>query len=274
MEDLIREIAKRVPTDAETYEGKDGLLYCRKCNTARQCRVLIFGRVIVVPCICQCAEEAREKEEAERKRQEEMAVIMSNRSAGFPDKELQKYRFDFDDGENQKITNAMKAYVENFPEFRSKGKGLLLYGGTGTGKTFFAACVVNALIDRGYPCLMTNFSRISNKMSGMWEDKQEYIDSLTRFSLVAIDDFGVERDTEYMNENVTTIIDNLYRANVPMIITTNCGPKQFSDEAEIRKKRVYDRILERCHPVMVDGASRRVRAGRSEFFDMNKRLGL
>lgn len=43
-------------------------------------------------------------------------------------------------------------------------KGLLLYGGVGTGKTFAAACIVNALIDTGRPCLMTNFARVLNTL--------------------------------------------------------------------------------------------------------------
>jgi DNA replication protein DnaC len=151
---------------------------------------------------------------------------------------------------------------------------LLLYGDVGTGKTFYAACIVNALIDNGYPCLMTNFSRLTNTIAGMWDGKQEYIDSLRMFSLVAIDDLGVERDTEYMNENVTTIIDSLYRAKVPMIITSNYTPKQLTESVEIRKKRVYDRMLERCHPVMVNGTSRRKTMGRHDFAEMNKLLGL
>ena len=109
----------------------------------------------------------------------------------------------------------------------------------------------------------------------MWEGKQEYIDSLTRYALVAIDDLGVERDTEYMNENVTTIIDTLYKAQVPMLITSNYTPRQIaSKEAEIRKVRGYDRILEVCHPVKVDGKSRRRAAGNASYDRMNKLLGL
>jgi DNA replication protein DnaC len=218
--------------------------------------------------------EERDRQEEERKQREYMTKVMSNRAVGFPDKELLSCTFDSDDGSTPVITNAMKAYVEHFSEFRRSGKGLLLYGDVGTGKTFYAACIVNALIDKGYPCLMTNFSRLTNTIAGMWDGKQEYIDSLRMFALVAIDDLGVERDTEYMNENVTTIIDSLYRAKVPMIITSNFTPKQLTEAGEIRKKRVYDRMLERCHPVMVNGTSRRKTMGRHDFAEMNKLLGL
>lgn len=270
----IDSLSAIVPTDSDTHTGEDGLLYCNRCHTARQCKIEIFGKVKTVNCLCQCMAAERDRLEEERKQREYMTRVMSNRAVGFPDKELMHCTFDMDDGSTPVLTNAMKAYVENFPEFRKSGKGLLLYGDVGTGKTFYAACIVNALIDKGYPCLMTNFSRLTNQIAGMWEGKQEYIDSLRMFALVAIDDLGVERDTEYMNENVTTIIDSLYRAKVPMIITSNYTPKQLTDDCEIRKKRVYDRMLERCHPVKVNGASRRKTMGRNDFAEMNKLLGL
>ena len=274
MSGVIDRLSSIVPTDQDTHMGDDGLLYCNRCHTARQSRFELFGKVRTVNCLCQCMAAEKDREEAERKRREYMTKVMSNRAVGFPDKELLSCTFESDDGSSPVLTNAMKAYVDHFPEFRKGGKGLLLYGDVGTGKTFYAACIVNALIDKGYPCLMTNFSRLTNQIAGMWDGKQEYIDSLRMFSLVAIDDLGVERDTEYMNENVTTIIDSLYRAKVPMIITSNYTPKQLTDAGEIRKKRVYDRMLERCHPVKINGASRRKEMGRNEFAEMNKMLGL
>ena len=271
---FIDNLSASVPRDEDTHIGDDGLLYCNRCHTARQSRFELFGKIRTVNCLCKCMAEERDRAEDERKQREYMTRVMSNRAVGFPDKELLSCTFASDDGSTPVIAKAMQAYVDNFSEFRKSGKGLLLYGDVGTGKTFYAACIVNALIDKGYPCLMTNFSRLTNTIAGMWDGKQEYIDSLRMFSLVAIDDLGVERDTEYMNENVTTIIDSLYRAKVPMIITSNFAPKQLTDAAEIRKKRVYDRMLERCHPVKVNGASRRKEIGRNEFAEMNKLLGL
>ena len=274
MEQIIDKLAASVPIEGGTYVGEDGLLRCIRCGGSRQCRIEFMEKIKVVPCLCDCMAAQRDKEEKERKQREHMAKVMSNRAVGFPDRDLQSCTFDADDGATPAITKAMRIYVENFPRLRKDGKGLLLYGNVGTGKTFLAACVVNALIDKGYPCLMTNFSRLNNKISGMWDGKQEYIDSLSDFALVAIDDLGVERDSEYMNEQVTTIIDSLYRAKVPMIITSNYTPKQLTEVQDIRKRRVFDRMLERLHPVKVDGESRRKQKGRDDFSEMNKLLGL
>lgn len=274
MEQIIDKLAANVPVEGGTYVAEDGLLHCKSCGGSRQYRIEFLGKAKVVPCICDCMAEKRDKEEKERKQREHMTKVMSNRAVGFPDRELQACTFAADDGKDPTLTKAMKIYVENFPRLRKEGKGLLLYGNVGTGKTFLAACVVNALIDKGYPCLMTNFSRLNNKIAGMWDGKQEYIDSLSDFALVAIDDLGVERDSEYMNEQVTTIIDSLYRAKVPMIITSNYTPKQLTEVQDIRKRRVFDRMLGCLHPIKVDGESRRKQKGRNDFAEMNKLLGL
>lgn len=271
----VIDIISRVPTDGETYTGDDGLLYCSRCHTARQTRIELFGTIRTVPCICKCMAEALDREDEDRRRKEREIKLQRYRDAGFPDRDFQACTFSADDGQTPEITRAMQNYVEHFPELREQGKGLLLYGNVGTGKSFLAACIVNALVDRGYPCMMSNFSRLTNQLVGMWEGKQDYIDSLSRFALIAIDDLGVERDTEYMNENVTTIIDSLYRAKTPLIITSNYTPKQLtSEDCDIRRRRVYDRLLERCLPVKVDGPSRRKQKGRDEYADMKKLLGL
>lgn len=274
MEKICESIESKVPTDDNTYVGEDGLLYCSKCHTARQVRVSALGKDKTVFCVCKCMRERDDQEEAQRKQREYMDEVMKNQGLGFSDKALRKWTFAADDGRSEKLTNAMQAYVDNFPELRKKGKGLLLYGDVGRGKSFRAACIVNALIERGYPCLMTNFSRLTNELIERRDGKQSYIDSLCRYALIAIDDLGVERDTAYMNENITVIIDSLYRANVPMIITSNYTPKELTEENEIRRKRVFDRMLERCHPIIVEGESRRKEKGREDFASMNKLLGL
>jgi len=44
-----------------------------------------------------------------------------------------------------------KQYAENWDGFRQNGIGLLLFGDVGTGKTFAASCIANAIIDRESP---------------------------------------------------------------------------------------------------------------------------
>lgn len=252
----------------------DGLLHCGKCRTPKQVRVELFGKERTPFCLCQCEAEKRQKEEDEFKHQQEMIRIEKMRRTGFPDKDMQKCRFEFDDHTNEKISSVARNYVKNFPEMRERGKGLILYGTVGTGKTFISACIANAIIDRGLPCLVTNFARLVNTISGMYAGKQEYIDGLNNFHLLVIDDLASERDTEYMNEIIQNIIDSRYRAGLPLIITTNLTGEELKNPADIRKQRIYSRLFEMCIPVEVTGKDRRKQKLKEDYKELNDLLGL
>lgn len=154
---------------------KDGVLYCGKCHTPKEHIGKCMGLVRKVPCLCNCKTEELETERQQREWLKLQERIKEYRKLGFTEKDMRSWSFESDDGGNPKITKAMKNYVDNFQTFKEQGKGLLLYGGVGTGKTFAAACIVNALIDKAVPCLITNFARVLNTLWSV-EDKQEYID--------------------------------------------------------------------------------------------------
>ena len=108
----------------------------------------------------------------------------------------------------------------------------------------------------------------------MFDGKQEFIDSLNKYTLLIIDDLGAERKTEYMVEHVFNIIDSRYRSGLPMIITTNLTADELKKPQAIEYSRIYDRVLERCHPVKVEGVSRRRESLKNDFADIQKKLGL
>ena len=274
--EYVKVLEARANGSIKTEEGdyvQDGLLYCGKCNTPKQTRVELMGTILSPKCLCKCEIERRDREaEAERKR-EFAERIKRYRVMGFPQSQMQYWTFDNDDGGNEKLTNMAKRYVNHFDAMCRDGKGLLLYGGVGTGKTYIACMIANALIDKGYPVLVTNFARVLSTLQGTF-DKQEYLDSLNQFKLLIIDDLGIERDTGYAKEQVFNIIDSRYRAGLPMIITTNLTIQKLAMESELADKRVYDRILERCYPVEVVGESRRMKKLMDSHDDMKNILGI
>lgn len=276
LEPMIDHFERIVPTDGDTYPGPDGRLYCSRCHTPRQSRIKLpwSDKERLVNCVCKCMQADIQALEEEKKRMDRFSQVAPVRIAGFTPPEIERYTFANDDHKRPELTAAMEAYVRNFTELRKDGKGLLLYGDVGTGKTFAGGCVVNALEAQGYPCLMTSFSRLEKVLFDMKEGKRSFLDKLLLFDLVLFDDLGVERDTEYMTEQVTNILDSFYRAGIPVIITSNLGPKELAADKNIHKKRIYDRLLQRCHPILVDGESRRKQQGRHDYASMKNLLGL
>ena len=99
---------------------------------------------------------------------------------------------------------------------------------------------------------MTNFSKILNTLTPMFSgDRNAFIDSLNQYSLLIIDDLGIERNSEFALEQVFSVIDARYRSNKPLIVTTNLTLDEMN-HADLAHTRIYDRILERYTPMMVN----------------------
>lgn len=253
---------------------KDGFLYCGKCNTPKEQMVTLLGQEYIKPCSCKCETEHIERERAKEEKEKAMMRTSRLRSVGFPDEEMATWTFERDAEPDSKVSKIARNYVENFDEFAKSGKGILFYGTVGTGKTFLSACIVNALIDKGHPCLCTNFARITNNLQHTFDGKQEYLDRLNKFDLLVIDDLASERDTEYMGEIVMNIIDSRYRSQKPIIITTNLTKEELRNPTNIRRERVFSRLFEMCMMVEVSGADKRKQKAMEDYKRFAELLGM
>lgn len=76
--------------------------------------------------------------------------------------------------------------------------------------------------------------------------------------LIVLDDLGVERRSEYMDEAVYTVVNARYMANKPAIFTTNLRTSDFENPKDESQKRIYSRIVGMCDFVPVNGPDRRI----------------
>lgn len=271
-EKMIDSFSDDVPRVKKEYLDEEGFLRCAICHERVEYLASVpeLGIERKVRCICSCIVKERDAHK-EQERQQEIARM---RSACFEESKMHTWTFENDDRRNAKLSDAMMRYADMFEIFKKDSKGLMLYGPVGTGKSYYAACIANRLMDNAVPCFMTNFSKITNKLQGMFEGKQEYINSLNKYPLLILDDLGIERKTEYMAEMVYNIVDSRYRSGLPFIITTNLSADEIKKPQEVAYSRIYDRILERCHPVKVDGGSRRRESLKASYSETNELLGL
>ena len=199
---------KNQDLENETYIGEDGLLYCAKCHTPCE-KVLPHplekGKIWRVHVMCRCQREAYEKDQAERAKREFDEMVERNRMVCFHEKQMYAMTFESDDGSVPAMEKA-KAYVNHWDEVKAKNVGLLFYGDVGTGKTYIAAAIANALLDQGKRVLMRDFTEISN-ISAF--DSDEYVRSLSAYDLLVLDDLGAERTTEFAMQNVFILVNEI-----------------------------------------------------------------
>lgn len=170
----------------------------------------------------------------------------------------------FSSSKYDKITKNGIKFIENFDSyFRPQCKGLYIMGTTGTGKTYLASMIANEMADRGYSVYMARINDAIDQFNDLNDKTVSNMIKARAFNLIILDDFGSSRNTEYQVERLFNLIDTIGIAEIPLIVTTNLPIKTLRDETDIKLKRIYDRIFERCayFPPMT-GDSKRVEEAR------------
>ena len=246
-EKILKDISERVreahPDAADDYT-QGGLLYCGKCRSPKQTRIEVAGKVMVVNCICRCRKAELEQEEQDRRQRAFDDRVRRLRAEAFDSPYLRACTFERDDSPDTFVSRICRNFADRFEDMGHKG--LLLFGGVGTGKSFYAACIANALLSRGIACRMTTMTALA---------KEREIPEHVR--VVILDDFGTERDTEYMREAVWDVIDRLYRRQITLICTTNLTAKELKTAEDTHKQRIFSRLYEMCMFYELPGKDRR-----------------
>lgn len=240
--------------DPEKEYIKDGHAFCRVCHERKDGNPIpMLNKPMIFKMACRCDRDrmAREKE---REKQMEIERLKKN---CFNSIIQWSYTFENYQGEENQSLIIAKNFVKDYEEMKKENIGLLFYGSVGSGKTYLACCIANALIeDYQIGVKIRNFAQIINELQkgGFDFDKNAYIESLVNTSVLILDDLGIERDTSYAKEQVYNIVNNRYLKQKPTIFTTNLSYDTIQNcKDSVEYQRIYSRIIEMCIPVMVVG---------------------
>lgn len=267
--EIIQKLSQKAqaanPMPDKEYMGEDGLIHCAVCHEPVQQRIedckLIFPDGIA-PAECRCMRERRLKHEEEEKRRKAEERIAELQRWGFSDPAYMRHIFEQDKGYNPAARKAAEWYVETYHERRSKGEGLMFMGDTGTGKTFYACCIANALIKKGVPVWVTTMQPLLRK-AGDFSTADSVFNQIKTAELLILDDFGTSQNGARNLDLLFEIIDTRERSGLPLIITTNLAPSDFKSSV-LELKRIYSRIKGMCwnckgSPIIMSGADLRER---------------
>ena len=103
-----------------------------------------------------------------RQRRRHLDTVEELKRRGFTDPTMRDWTFENDNGRNPQ-TELARRYVEHREDMRTDNIGCLFWGGVGTGKSYLAGCIANALMEKEIPVHMTNFALILNDLAASFE---------------------------------------------------------------------------------------------------------
>lgn len=223
------------------------------------------GKWVYATCPCVVADfEKRQEESVKREKVERIERLFKNSGLG------ERFKgCSFDNWRQrpgtEKAYKAAHHYNENISSNIRDGKGLLIFGSYGNGKSHLAAVIANTAVKNGFATIFERVPKLLAKIRATYQgcgDVTEYqlLKALTDADLLVMDDAGAEKWTEWTEPMLYTIVDERYSYQKALIITTN------STLDELEKKigpRAMDRLLEMCEIVENRGTSFRKERART-----------
>lgn len=224
----------------------DGLRHCSNCKTPKQMKLAIADSVAIVGIPCECRKKRQDAENQLIHDKQEVERKKAVREKGLRSFEIINATFESDNNPDSQVSKALKRYVDNWQKMKKGNIGVLLYGSVGTGKTYYAGAIANAVIDKGDRALIMNVSDLTALRE---PEEQRMIESrIDTWELFVLDDLGAERLTEYATEKIYDAVDRRYSSGLPMVVTTNLDRKDMEDipASDGARKRIFDRVLASC----------------------------
>jgi DNA replication protein DnaC len=146
--------------------------------------------------------------------------------------ELSNFTTDFP-GADRSVSLAHITAARFVQEFDPReGKGLLLVGGIGTGKTHLAVGILKELITtRGAACLFCDYRELLKQIQNSYNDsvqatELQVLRPVFEAEVLGLDELGAVKPSEWVWDTVSLILNTRYNERRTTIITTN-----FPDEA-------------------------------------------
>ena len=140
----------------------------------------------------------------------------------------------------------VRRYVANVQDNLDGGRGLWIQGDVGTGKTTLAMLVSKAALAAGRSVAIYSLPRLLNLLRESIDSQEGmlgFLDRLTAVDLLHLDDLGAENRTDWVLEQLYSIVNARYEAERAIVATTNVMPDELSERLGAR---TVSRLVEIC----------------------------
>ena len=162
--------------------------------------------------------------------------------------------------------NEVRGFVDDIDTRLQEGRGLWLFGDTGTGKTTLAMLISKAALEAGKTVAIYSLPKLLARIRRTYDSEPggdsylSFFERLTSVDLLHIDDLGAEKRSDWVLEQLYALVNERYEAQRSILITTNLPHPEL--EEQIGSRRV-SRLTQICDEVEVRGEDRRYGSIRS-----------
>jgi len=157
------------------------------------------------------------------------------------------------------IVTATRRYAGSIEDQLDAGRGLWFMGPPGTGKTTLAMLVSHAALKTGRSVAIYSLPRLLNEIRDTHRAERSHVDLLDRLirvDLLHIDDVGAERTTDWVLEELYSIVNGRYEDQRSIVITTNILDRRAL--CEQITERTVSRLTEMCDELPLLGDDHRM----------------
>jgi DNA replication protein DnaC len=154
----------------------------------------------------------------------------------------------------------VRAYVEDLEARLEEGRGLWLFGDTGTGKTTLAMLISKAALEAGRTVAIYSLPKLLARIRRTYDSEPggdsylSFFERLTSVDLLHIDDLGAEKRSDWVLEQLYALINERYETQRSVLITTNLPHPELEEQIG---PRTVSRLTQMCDEVEVRGDDRR-----------------
>ncbi len=159
---------------------------------------------------------------------------------------------------DRNVVAATRRFADTIDEQLDAGRGLWFMGDVGTGKTTLAMLVSKAALKAGRSVAIYSLPRLLNEIRDTHRAERSHVDLLDRLTavdLLHVDDVGAERTTDWVLEELYSIVNARYEDQRSMLITTNLGHTKLGEQIS---ERTVSRLTEMCDVLLLSGEDRRI----------------
>jgi DNA replication protein DnaC len=148
------------------------------------------------------------------------------------------------------------------------GRGLLLSGPVGVGKTHLAVAILRGLMEKGVPCLFYEFGSLLKEIQDSYNpisktSELKVLAPVYQAEVLVLDELGASKPTDWVKDTMMQIIGTRYNERRLTIFTTNFADARRAPTDETLEDRIgvrlRSRLFEMCKTVQIDGEDYRRR---------------